>query len=162
MATTAPEVMALTCWKDIASYLGKGVRTVQRWEQEFGLPVRRPNGVSHKSPVAADPRDLDVWLKSRWSVRTEREETDLTHPESNLNFRKVQVRIGMLEQLRKNVKLSAELRAQLRTSQEEHRALVHQVATNMICMGQTWQVQMSTPPAKEESLNTPFPTSYSE
>jgi hypothetical protein len=23
----------MTCWKEIARYLGKGVRTVQRWEQ---------------------------------------------------------------------------------------------------------------------------------
>ena len=59
----------LTCWKDIAQYLGKGVRTVQRWEQEFGLPVRRPNGIDHKSPVAAHPADLDEWLQKRWSAR---------------------------------------------------------------------------------------------
>ncbi|MBV8674113.1 MAG: hypothetical protein JOZ33_11810 [Acidobacteriaceae bacterium] len=59
----------LTCWKDIAQYLGKGVRTVQRWEQEFGLPVRRPNGIDHKSPVAAHPTDLDAWLQTRWSAR---------------------------------------------------------------------------------------------
>ena len=59
----------LTCWKDIAQYLGKGVRTVQRWEQEFGLPVRRPNGMDHKSPVAANPGDLDAWLQTRWSAR---------------------------------------------------------------------------------------------
>ena len=59
----------LTCWKDIAQYLGKGVRTVQRWEQEFGLPVRRPNGIEHKSPVAAHPGDLDEWLQQRWSAR---------------------------------------------------------------------------------------------
>lgn len=57
----------LTCWKDIAHYLGKGVRTVQRWEQEFGLPVRRPNGIDHKSPVAAHPSDLDTWLETHWS-----------------------------------------------------------------------------------------------
>ena len=59
----------LTCWKDIARYMGKGVRTVQRWERELGLPVRRPNGAEHKSAVAADPRDLDEWLESRWSLR---------------------------------------------------------------------------------------------
>jgi PAS domain-containing protein len=59
----------LTCWKDIAQYLGKGVRTVQRWEQELGLPVRRPNGLDHKSPVAARPQDLDAWLRTCWSER---------------------------------------------------------------------------------------------
>jgi hypothetical protein len=64
----------LTCWKDIAQYLGKGVRTVQRWEQEFGLPVRRPNGIEHKSPVAANPRDLDAWLQTRWAARGQRKQ----------------------------------------------------------------------------------------
>jgi hypothetical protein len=59
----------LTCWKDIANYLGKGVRTVQRWETEFGLPVRRPAGVNHKSAVLAHTRDLDAWVESRWSER---------------------------------------------------------------------------------------------
>jgi hypothetical protein len=34
----------LTTWKEVAAYLGKGVRTVQRWEAELGLPVRRPKG----------------------------------------------------------------------------------------------------------------------
>lgn len=63
------EATALTCWKDIAHYLGKGVRTVQRWEQSFGLPVRRLNGIDHKSAIVAYPRDLDAWLESRWSQR---------------------------------------------------------------------------------------------
>jgi len=31
----------LNGWKEIASFLGKGVRTVQRWERELGLPVHR-------------------------------------------------------------------------------------------------------------------------
>ncbi len=61
----------LSCWKDIARYLGKGVRTVQRWEREFDLPVRRPKGADRKSAVAADPRDLDAWLTSRWSLRAD-------------------------------------------------------------------------------------------
>ena len=31
----------LDSWKAIAAYLGRGVRTVQRWEREEGLPVHR-------------------------------------------------------------------------------------------------------------------------
>src|SRR3954462_562372 len=31
----------LDSWKEIASYLGRGIRTVQRWEREEGLPVHR-------------------------------------------------------------------------------------------------------------------------
>jgi hypothetical protein len=37
------------------------VRTVQRWEQELGLPVRRPRGKS-RSAVIALAADLDEWL----------------------------------------------------------------------------------------------------
>ncbi|MGA7884870.1 MAG: hypothetical protein WCA44_03945 [Acidobacteriaceae bacterium] len=58
----------LTCWKDIANYMGKGVRTVQRWEQEFGLPVRRPLG-SNKKAVLARPSDLDAWVTLRCGAR---------------------------------------------------------------------------------------------
>ena len=31
----------LDSWKEIASYLKRGVRTVRRWEREEGLPVHR-------------------------------------------------------------------------------------------------------------------------
>ncbi|HEY1807819.1 MAG TPA: hypothetical protein VGG42_04605 [Acidobacteriaceae bacterium] len=58
----------LTSWKEIAAYLGKGVRTVQRWEKDFGLPVRRPVG-SDKSAIIARTRDLDVWIAMRCSTR---------------------------------------------------------------------------------------------
>ncbi len=32
--------MVLNSWKEIACYLGRGVRTVQRYERDLGLPVR--------------------------------------------------------------------------------------------------------------------------
>jgi len=51
----------LTGWKDIAKYLGMGVRTVQRYEQEHGLPIRRPAG-RHKSSVIAVKAELDGWV----------------------------------------------------------------------------------------------------
>ena len=51
----------LAGWKDIASYLGKGVRTVQRYEREMGLPVRRPAGKSCAA-VVATTAELDAWV----------------------------------------------------------------------------------------------------
>ena len=51
----------LNSWKEIAVYLGRGVRTVQRWEQELALPVHRPRGRS-RSAVLAFKRELDQWL----------------------------------------------------------------------------------------------------
>lgn len=51
----------LTGWKEIGQYMGKGVRTVQRWEQSFGLPIRRPPG-ANKRAILARPQDLDAWV----------------------------------------------------------------------------------------------------
>lgn len=55
-----PEV--LNSWKEIAAYLGRGVRTVQRWEHELHLPVRRPRG-KERSAVIALKSDIDRWLQ---------------------------------------------------------------------------------------------------
>ena len=54
----------LANWKDIALYVGKSVRTVQRWELELGLPVRRPYDGS-KSPVFVVPAELDAWMRAQ-------------------------------------------------------------------------------------------------
>lgn len=51
----------LNSWKEIAVYLGRGVRTVQRWEIDLGLPVRRPRG-KPRSAVIALKAELDSWL----------------------------------------------------------------------------------------------------
>jgi hypothetical protein len=57
----------LSGWKDIANYLGEGVRTVQRYERELGLPVRRPAGKTTGS-VTVVKSELDAWVASRRSV----------------------------------------------------------------------------------------------
>lgn len=54
----------LNSWKEIAAYLRRGVRTVQRWERELNLPVRRPRNRS-RSAVMALSSDLDSWLTTR-------------------------------------------------------------------------------------------------
>jgi hypothetical protein len=51
----------LNGWKEIANYLGKGVRTAQRYERNFALPVRRPSGRS-EGAVMATPAEIDAWL----------------------------------------------------------------------------------------------------
>jgi hypothetical protein len=57
----APQLSVLSGWKDVASYLGQGVRTVQRYERELRLPVRRPAGRARGSVIAI-PRELDQWI----------------------------------------------------------------------------------------------------
>lgn len=53
----------LDSWKDIASYLGRDVRTVMRW-QEKGLPVHRVPG-GKRQAVFAYPAEIDNWLHGR-------------------------------------------------------------------------------------------------
>lgn len=84
----ASEPVVLTSWKDIARYMGKGVRTVQRWERELELPVRRPRGAASKSAVMANREDLDFWLASRWSRRpTEKPPAQDAPPELTVTIR---------------------------------------------------------------------------
>jgi len=54
----------LDSWKEIAAYLGRGVRTVQRWEREEGLPVHR---LTHekRGNVYARREELAAWWESR-------------------------------------------------------------------------------------------------
>jgi TolB-like protein/Tfp pilus assembly protein PilF len=54
----------LASWKEIATHLGREVRTVQRWEKTEGLPVHRHE---HKkgSTVYAYASELDDWFKKR-------------------------------------------------------------------------------------------------
>ena len=42
-------------------YLDRGIRTVQRWERDLGLPVHRV-GNGPRSPVHAFPAELQAWL----------------------------------------------------------------------------------------------------
>jgi hypothetical protein len=53
----------LSGWKEIASWSGRSVRSVQRWERDLGLPVHRiktPDGQS----VYARRSELDAWRAS--------------------------------------------------------------------------------------------------
>ena len=52
----------LNSWKEIANYLGRGVRTVQRWERDLGLPIHRPKG-QDRSAVLAFPEELNAWMQ---------------------------------------------------------------------------------------------------
>jgi len=51
-------------WKDIANYVDREKRTVQRWEKTEGMPIHR-HGHEKKSTVYAYPRELDEWRRRR-------------------------------------------------------------------------------------------------
>jgi tetratricopeptide (TPR) repeat protein len=53
----------LDSWKEIATYLRRGERTVKRWETDRGLPIHRVPGGGRGSVYAYTP-ELAEWLKS--------------------------------------------------------------------------------------------------
>ncbi len=64
IAQSSAPAERLDSWKEIASFLGRGIRTVQRWEREEGLPVHRlPH--AQRGSVFADPKELSAWWDSR-------------------------------------------------------------------------------------------------
>ena len=68
----------LDSWKEIAAYLKRGVRTVQRWERSNGLPVRRLELDKHGT-VHAYKAELDAWWQSRQQPVTR---SDASRPEA--------------------------------------------------------------------------------
>lgn len=56
-----PRSQRLTTWKEIATFLGRDERTVKRWEESRGLPVRRVPG-SGRASVFAYAHELQAWL----------------------------------------------------------------------------------------------------
>jgi len=111
-----------TSWKEIAAYLGKGVRTVQRWESRFGLPVRRPHEESHSVLVSRE--ELDAWLSTRWSQRPR----NFQIPEalSGAKSRKSAVEIH-LELRSEHHQVLADMRRALQGMSEQRRILLQQI-----------------------------------
>jgi hypothetical protein len=103
----------LSGWKEIANYLGKGVRTVQRYERELGLPVRRPAGKSTGSVVATRV-ELDAWV----AASPIREAFQLTRLQTNVSSATTQsIRDGLAEMARLREQMLG-LRNDLRASLE--------------------------------------------
>jgi|SRR5215831_6042183 len=110
-AKSRASVQILNGWKEIANYLGRGVRTVQRYERLFGLPVRRPAGKPWGS-VVATPGDIDAWV-ARTPVR---DGLRLMHPpieSSSSTWANIQEGMAEMARLAKEM---ADLRLELRNS----------------------------------------------
>lgn len=66
-ASRADAADALNGWKEIAVYLGKSVRTVQRWERAYGLPVQRVAAAAGEI-VWASRTELEAWRRGHASL----------------------------------------------------------------------------------------------
>lgn len=102
-----------TSWKEIASYLGKSVRTVQRWEKELGLPVQRPN-LKAKGTVRAYRADLDDWAGRTWFQRSSTQDAAALEREQLV--------------VRESIAISRQLRVTHRAMVEKIKTSIHQLA----------------------------------
>jgi hypothetical protein len=120
----------LNSWKEIAKYLHRAVRTVQRWETDLALPVRRPRAKSG-SAVIALPSDIDNWLRSR----------PVTGTDSPSIAQKSVLEDVELQPLSDLVQESHLLRATLRHSRRELREVVTRLARNV----ERYRAQLHSP-----------------
>jgi adenylate cyclase len=74
----ADQRLRLDSWKEIAAYLKRGTRTLQRWEREEGLPVHRLRH-STLGSVYAYADELDRW----WAARSPEPESP-AEPEASV------------------------------------------------------------------------------
>lgn len=82
--TTAPSnERRLESWGEIASYLRREIRTVQRWERNLGLPIHRLS-VGKNASVYAYPSELDKWYKER-ETRLAKEDPEVDSSSSASN-----------------------------------------------------------------------------
>lgn len=73
----------LNSWKEIAAYLGKDVRTVQRWEAREGLPIhRKPH--DKLSSVYAYEAEIDSWWDQGSHPNPVGRPTETTHKRPTL------------------------------------------------------------------------------
>jgi hypothetical protein len=109
-ATSTPTHI-LSGWKDIANYLGKGVRTVQRYERELRLPVRRPAGRVRGS-VVATKAELDAWVAAS-PIREQFQTTMAADPLCSVSRAAVRAGIREMRTLHEQMR---SLRADMRLS----------------------------------------------
>jgi hypothetical protein len=117
----AMPIGTLYTWKEISEYAGRGIRTLQRWEHEFGFPVQRPDP-RNKSAVISSRREIDEWFRTRPLLSTksgprvlrESAARDLTANAHRLEIeakRLLNCSIQMNENLRKAIDLARRMRS---------------------------------------------------
>jgi hypothetical protein len=114
-------------WKEIATYLRKGVRTVQRYERELRLPVRRPAGKAAGSVIAIKA-ELDGWVAAapfRQVLPLLRDSLGETAINTRTTVDELRRRVGDLHRLRQETeKLQATLLKSMESLQETLRLSV--------------------------------------
>jgi len=122
MVTDDSKNEILNFWKEVAEYLGRGTRTVQRWEQDLGLPVRRPRGKRH-SAVMALRQDLDSWVRNRPQINDQGNGDRLDSPLGHTPI------LSQCAQIRDTIQTSRGLRTQTRQLRAEMSLALHSLVS---------------------------------
>lgn len=102
MSTQSVTHDILSGWKEIANHLGKGVRTVQRYERYSGLSVRRLVGHPRGS-VLAKSAEVDDWVVACSTTKL---------PDETRLVRTTQE--GSIEEFKKHLEQMRQLRGEMR------------------------------------------------
>ena len=121
--TQVPKVnVTLNSWKEIAVFLGRGIRTAQRWELDLDLPVHRVRNTA-RSPVFAFHSELRIWLHSHCkaeitdlSVCLEGQTTPSSQLRSVTRMRTQQLAARMRELLLQQIRHTEQLRHKLEST----------------------------------------------
>lgn len=122
----------LSGWKEIANYLGKGVRTVQRYEWQMALPVRRPGAKPHASVVAAKS-EIDAWVSASPMDGPVRSLRPLSEPA-----------LSVRASIASSVRELRSLRCEMAALREEMHASIHTLRQTVQSFQHKW-----TPPPME-------------
>lgn len=118
------DVRILNSWKEISGFIGRGVRTVQRWEELYGLPVHRAAG-RNRSAVYALSDELDAWLRSGKTHVKPQEKTDFASAtiDNRALMEQADVLTSRVDALeRENVWLRAQLESERKANKAARRS----------------------------------------
>jgi hypothetical protein len=93
MLPAGPDNQEFSSWKEIAGYLGVGIRTAQMWEKGRGLPVHRLPGGNR---VIAYSAELDEWKLSAPPASTVATDVDPTAVKQPVRWTRLLLTAGIL------------------------------------------------------------------
>jgi hypothetical protein len=126
-ALPQPSTLILNSWKEIASYLGRGVRTIQRYEEKLGLPIHRPAG-RERSAVVAFADELERWLRNTPSRNdTPSNPTNGNSPVTDVE--EIQFKNDVRSQLERAKREMERAHAEYRKTVEHYNALKRRIET---------------------------------
>lgn len=130
----------LNSWKEIATYLNRGVRTVQRWEK-IGLPVRRVHD-GPRAPVVALTDDLDRWIRATRMA--------------GVQNRQDAHRLIIHEALAESLQQSRALRSQIASLRESEREAVKRLLGNIASLQSNCGVFLEVPTTRRPDSGIPL------